>query len=105
MARNTPPAITREFQEDDDVTVHATPYDSVSFSPGFGDSGYKLQRVEHECPACDFPQMFRRHDVAPNHPDEVRYWCLNPNCGHFVGELFAYACEGFGGATEPVVNE
>lgn len=105
MARQTPPAIVRGHQSADDVTVHSTPYDSVSHSPGFGDNGYRLQRVEHECPACDFPQMFRRHDVNPEIADEMRYWCLNPNCGHFVGEQFAYACEGFGRAIGPVIQD
>jgi hypothetical protein len=38
--------------------------------------------------------MVRRIDVNPELRDEVRYWCLNPNCVHYVSDSISYACSG-----------
>lgn len=95
MAPEPTPAIVRNFgQNDRHTNVISTPYDSVSFSPGFGDSGYKLQVVEHDCPNCDFDRMVRRWDVSPETHDEARYWCLYPNCPHYLSDEFRFAFEG-----------
>lgn len=95
MADTNPPATVRSFNETDaDVEVIHQPHDSVSFRPGMGDSGYKVQVVEHDCPRCDFDRMVRRVDENPVHGTEVRYWCLMPNCGHYVGNQLSHACRG-----------
>lgn len=92
MPNKTPPAIRREYCEDDrDVDVIATTYDTVSFQRGFGDVGYKLQVVEHDCSSCSHDRMFRNLDVSPEHPGTVRYWCLSPACPHYVSDRFRYA--------------
>lgn len=86
------PAISREYGQNDRlVEVVATLYDSVSFTRGLGDSGYRLELVDLDCPACNFDRMLRNHRVYPEEPDVLRYWCLSPTCKHFVGEQFSYA--------------
>lgn len=107
MAPDPTPAIVRDFNDTDaNVREIGTHYDSVNFQPGLGDAGYKLQTVEHECPDCGFHCMVRRWDVRPEHPDEVRYWCLYPNCPHYLSDLFSYAFEGRKiGGRKPVVFE
>jgi len=67
---------------------------TVTHQRGFGDSGYRIQTVEHECPACGFDRMVRRVDVSPERSNEVRYWCLNPNCVHFVRDNLSHATAG-----------
>lgn len=95
MSRDIPPAIVREYTNADrHADVLGKPYDGVSFTRGWGDSGYRVETVEHNCPACNFDRMVRRHDVSPETRDEVRYWCLNPNCPHFVADTFSYCCHG-----------
>lgn len=90
-----PPAIVRDFTDEDrDTEVINTGYDSVTFTPGWGDSGYRVQTVEHECPACSFDRMTRKVDVGPTIQDEVRYWCLNPNCAHYLREMLSHAFHG-----------
>ncbi len=93
MAREgNAPAIVREYSDSDlDTEVIDKKYDRVSFDPGLGNSGYRLETVEKSCPQCNFDRMIRRHDVNPTHSDEVRYWCLSPSCQNFVGEQFNYA--------------
>lgn len=93
MRSDTPaPAISRAYSElDGDVDVVQTPYDSVSSTRGYGDSGYRLQVVEHECPNCGFDRMFRHYRVNEEFPDHLKYWCLSPACQHYVGEEFSYA--------------
>lgn len=94
MSEN-PPAIVRSFtQEDADVDVMATPYSGVTDVPGWGPSGYVIDVVEHDCPRCDFDRMVRRKDVNVEEGDEVRYWCLHPNCPHYVSDRLSYACHG-----------
>lgn len=95
MACDIPPAIVRDFTSADrDAEVLSTPYDGVSFRRGWGDSGYRVETVAHDCPDCGFDRMVRRVDVSPERPNEVRYWCLNPNCGHFVRGCLSHACHG-----------
>lgn len=74
--------------------IISQPKDAVSSSPGWGDSGHRIQTVEHDCPACNFDRMIRRIDVSPELPTEVRYWCLNPNCVHYVSDYLSHACHG-----------
>lgn len=112
MTRDEPvPAIVREFSDEDvDVEVCATKYDTVSFNRGIGDSGYKLEIVEHDCPYehCSHDRMLRRWDVNPTRPDEVRYWCLSPACPYQHGGQFDYALnpvEQRSRHTEPVIFE
>ncbi len=93
--RKPTPAIVREYSNDDrSATVVSEPTNTVTFTRGMGDSGYKVQVVEHDCPDCAFDRMIRRVDVSPVRPSEVRYWCLNPNCVHFVGESLSHAMPG-----------
>lgn len=97
MAQDIVPAIVRNFNEQDrDMTVRHTSKDTVSFSRGLGDSGHRVQVVEHDCPAdhCSFDRMIRRVDVRPEDRNDVRYWCLNPNCQYFVRDNLSYACSG-----------
>lgn len=95
MAETVTPAIVRDYDlSKDDVVICETLYDTVSFTRGFGESGYRVQTVEHECPACNFDRMIRRTDISPERSDEVRYWCLNPNCKHYVSDSLSYACKG-----------
>lgn len=103
MSRDIPPAIVRDYDDtDSDVDVLSTPCDRVSFRRGFGDTGYRVQVVEHDCPACNFGAMTRRWDVNSEVGDEVRYWCLNPNCKHYLSDQMSHAfSRGF--ANTPVV--
>lgn len=96
MGETIPPAIVRTMNEGDRcaVEVVSTPYNGVSFTPGWGDSGYRVEVVEYECPECGFDRMIRRVDVNPEFPSEVRYWCLNPNCPHFVRTELSHDCHG-----------
>jgi predicted RNA-binding Zn-ribbon protein involved in translation (DUF1610 family) len=89
------PAIVRDYSpEDANTTIVNQPKDTVTFRRGWGDSGYRIQTVEHECPECGFDRMVRRVDVSPERSDEVRYWCLNPNCVHFVRDNLSHATAG-----------
>jgi hypothetical protein len=89
------PAIVRDYRErNDDVPVFGIITDTVTFSKGWGDSGYRIETVEHDCPDCTFDRMIRRVDVCPEMPTEVRYWCCNPNCVHFVRDYLSHACHG-----------
>lgn len=92
---NVAPAISRGMTEADRSTsVLSTPYNTVSFTRGFGESGYKIQVVAFDCPVCGFERMVRRHTVAAELPDEVTYYCLNPNCKHFLADKWRYAFAG-----------
>lgn len=89
------PAIVRDMTDADrDATVISTPTDKVSFSHGWGDSGYRVEVVEHDCPRCNFDRMVRRTDIGPEYPTSVRYWCLNPNCAHYASDHLSHACHG-----------
>lgn len=101
MAHEPTPAIVRDFGEADHIgndgehpKLIGTNYDAVNFVRGLGNSGYKVQVVEHDCPNCGFDRMVRRWDVNPEHPDEVRYWCLYPNCPYYLSDKFRFAFEG-----------
>ena len=103
------PAVVRDWGTDDaEARVLRTPRDTVSFSRGWGDTGYRVEVVEYPCPECGFDHMVRRTDVSPERPNEARYWCLNPNCVHFVRDALSYACKGSypqRDVTEPAVFE
>lgn len=105
MVRNHEPvpAIVRDLTEQDkpahvkydmENKIIAQPRDTVTFSRGFGDSGYRVQVVEHECPNCQFDRMIRRIDVSPERRNEVRYWCLFPNCVHYASDHLSHDCHG-----------
>jgi len=95
MAKDVIPAILREWCANDrSAVVRRTPYNGVTFTRGYGESGYKVQTVEHDCPECRFDRMVRRHDVHAESPDMVRYWCLNPNCMYYVSDYLSHACHG-----------
>jgi hypothetical protein len=95
MNHEPTPAIVRTFgQTDSEAEVISTPYHGISNEPGMGDSGYKVQVVEHDCPSCSFDRMIRRVDVSPETQAEVRYWCLSPNCVHYVSDYMSHACHG-----------
>lgn len=92
MERNNPPAILRSYCDADrDASIITTIYDTVSFTRGLGSCGYRIQTVEHDCPQCGFDRMIRKQGVNPEERDRMRYHCLNPNCGHFVGDKYNYA--------------
>ena len=74
--------------------IISQPKDTVTHSRGWGDSGYRIQVVKHDCPECSFDRMVRRVDISPETETEVRYWCLNPNCAHYAGEHLSHACHG-----------
>lgn len=112
MARNTTeptPAIVRNMTDaDTECEVLGTPTDRVTRTRGFGASGYRVETVAHDCPKCDFDRMIRRVDVNAEYQDTVRYWCLNPNCVHFVRDYLSHACHGSypqRQASEPTVYE
>jgi len=106
------PAIVRDVCETDGETrvprtngrpdpsrsdkIISQPKDTVTFTRGMGDSGYRVQVVKHDCPAdhCSFDRMVRRIDVSPVAPNSVRYWCLNPNCVHYARDVLSHACGG-----------
>lgn len=99
------PAIVRSIDPDKDApttTRHrdanekiiSQPTDTVTHSRGFGDSGYRVQVVKHDCPECGFDRMVRRIDKRPELGDEVRYWCLHPNCVHYARDSLSHACRG-----------
>lgn len=99
MSRSDPshvtPAISRKFTDADiDADVRSTVSNSVTHKRGFGDSGTRIQLVNHECPACSFDRMLRAVDVSPVNSDYVSYYCLNPNCAHYVSDEYSYACHG-----------
>lgn len=95
MAQEIVPAIIREYTtKDRQATVINTPYDGVSFRRGWGDTGYRVETVECDCPECGFDRMIRRHDVHAESPDMVRYWCLNPNCLYYVRDYLSNECHG-----------
>lgn len=100
------PAIVRHFSQDDrDVVVRSTPYDSVTRQRGLGNSGHKIQEVNLECPYehCSFDRMIRQWRVYPERRDTVAYWCLSPNCGHYVEGEFDYAMPA-PSAQDPTIN-
>jgi len=90
----TSPIINGKTNAEQSDKIISEPTDTVTHNRGWGDSGYRVQVVNHECPECGFDRMVRRIDVSPGLPNEVRYWCLHPNCVHFVGDSLSYACHG-----------
>ena len=95
MAQDVIPAILREYtEEDSDSPVISMPCDRVTYHRGWGESGYRIETVEHDCPNCHFDRMIRRHDVHAESADMVRYWCLNPNCMYYVSDYLSHACQG-----------
>lgn len=88
-----PTEINRVLEHDSEKII-SQPKNTVTHSRGWGPSGYKVQVVNHDCPKCGFERMVRRIDVSPEFNDEVRYWCLNPNCVHFVRDHLSHACHG-----------
>lgn len=91
------PAIRRPFtREDANIEVRSTPRNTVTHTRGWGDSGRKVQVVEHDCPAmyCGFDRMVRVVNVSAEMRDSVEYWCLNPNCKHFVRDSLSHDCHG-----------
>lgn len=91
MPQDTP-AIVRDYASvDGEAPVVQESYNAVSFIRGLGDSGYKVQLVEYDCPECGFDRMVRRVDIKPELPDTVRYWCLNPSCPYHVGTTMSHA--------------
>lgn len=93
MVRDKPaPSIARKFGESDrDTEVIHRAYDTVSFQRGLGDSGRRIEVVEHDCPACHFDRMTRHWKVSPVERDSVEYYCLNPSCLYYMGDKFSYA--------------
>lgn len=86
------PAIVRDVQDaDTDADVLSTPYNSVSFRRGLGDTGYKLEIVEYDCPACGHDRMVRKWSVNPETADMVKYFCQSPSCPHHVEGKYGYA--------------
>lgn len=93
MARHTgtTPAIHRKWtQEDFDAEVVASPYNSVSHTRGLGDSGKRIETVEHDCPQCENERMVRVTFVNPTDHDWVDYYCLNFSCPHFVSDTLSH---------------
>jgi len=100
------PAISRAYDHEKDgehyiprygekpEKIISQPNDTVTHSRGFGDSGKRVQVVSHDCPECGFDRMVRKVRVTPVERDSVQYWCLNPNCVHFVRDHLSYACHG-----------
>lgn len=93
MPRDPPaPALARNYnQEDHDVEVIHTLYDTVTFERGMGDSGRRLEVTKRECAKCGFDRTLRQHRVSPVDRDTVGYYCLCPGCPHYVGDKFSYA--------------
>lgn len=86
------PAIERDYCEKDvEVAVLSTFYDTVTFERGLGDTGRKLQYVEHDCPVCGTDRMIRKLDVLSELRNRTKYWCTKPSCPHFVGDQFSFA--------------
>lgn len=92
-----PPAIRRRVTDEDiEATVISEPYNSVHFVRGWGDSGRKVQIVEMDCPSdyCSWDRMVRLWYVNAEDGDTVQYWCLNPNCRHFIRDELSWAFPG-----------
>lgn len=90
---HTLPVIQRDYGERDrNLAVLSTPYDSVSFVRGLGDSGYRLEVVAMTCPYCEgsTERMLREWRVLPDEPDTAKYYCLNPSCPYFVRGKFSH---------------
>lgn len=86
------PAIRREYSRHDrEIETDVTVYDNVSFQRGFGNTGYRLELVEHDCPVCSHDRLLRRHRVNSESRDTAEYWCLNPVCAHYLADRFSYA--------------
>lgn len=89
---NGTPAIRRQWQfEDSNTEVISTLDDSVTFHRGLGDSGSKIEIVEHDCPECSYDRMVRYTRVFPDERDTVEYYCQRPTCPYHVGDEFSYA--------------
>lgn len=86
------PAIAREVTTKDAAEeILRTVYNNVQFHRGLGDSGYRLEIVEHECETCGYDRMLRMYRVNPESPDEVRLWCNYPGCPDYHEDAFGYA--------------
>lgn len=105
MVRNAMPAIARDVTKADfDNTVMHTFYNSVTNSPGWGDSGKKFEIVEQQCPSCIMDTMLRKYKVNAETASRVEYYCLHPNCVHYHKDDFSYATSA-PTATEPKITE
>lgn len=86
------PAIEGHYAEEDrNVSVISTPKNTVSLIRGLGESGYRIQIVEHYCPQCEHPTMLRHWQVYPEQRDTVAYYCNNPHCRYHHNGEFSYA--------------
>lgn len=80
------PSVRRPFTDEDrEVEVISTLFNSVSFSRGAGDSGRKKQLVKFDCPHphCSYDRAVRVWHVNPFDRDKFEYYCQNPRCPHY----------------------
>lgn len=106
MSHDCAPAIARAWQqEDSNADVMLTVRNAVTRQRGMGDSGRRVEGVAHECPACSFDRMVRLTRVLPEERDQVRYWCLNPACPHFVGDQLSHHRSHVPVPSEPRVHD
>lgn len=108
MDRTTPAIRRAATSEDYEVPVISETYNTIQYVPGWGDSGSKVAIVEHKCPLCAFDRMAREERVSAEEPDTFSYWCLNPNCAHYLRDTLSYAFRGsypYRTVDEPRVTE
>ena len=55
-------------------------YNSVSFQPGFGDMGRRIEIVEIDCEICGHDRLIKDERVNPEFGNSSEYYCRHPNC-------------------------
>lgn len=55
-------------------------FDGVRFAFGYGETGQRIELVEHGCELCGYDRMVRTTRVNPEESDRVEYECNNPIC-------------------------
>jgi hypothetical protein len=55
-------------------------FTNVSFTPGYGDTGKRIEIVERDCDYCGYDRAYSETWVNPEFGEEIELSCTNPAC-------------------------
>lgn len=55
-------------------------FTNVSFTPGYGDTGRRIEIVARDCELCGYDRAYAETWVNPEIGEETEHSCTNPVC-------------------------